>query len=46
MASGGSALLVMHSQLMATGPALQVCKDSYGGTLGAYPNAGYWQRPN
>ncbi len=46
MAAGGSALLVMHSDLKATGPALQVCKDSYDGTLGAYPNAGYWQRPN
>ena len=46
MAAGGSALLVMHSQLRATAPALQVCKDSYGGTLGAYPNAGYWQRPS
>ena len=46
MAAGGTALLVMHSDLKATSPALQVCKDNYDGTLGAYPNAGYWQRPN
>ena len=46
MAAGGTALLVMHSDLKATGPAVQVCKDNYGGTLGAYPNAGYWQRPS
>ena len=46
MAAGGSALLVMHSDLKAIGHALQVCKDNYGGTLGAYANAGYWQRPN
>ena len=46
MAAGGSALLVMHSDLKATGPALRACEDSYDGTLGAYPNAGYWQRPN
>ena len=46
MAAGGSALLVMHSDLKAIGHALQVCKDNYGGTLGAYANAGYWQRPS
>ncbi len=46
MAAGGSALLVMHSQFKATGPALQVCRETYDGTLGAYANAGYWQRPN
>ena len=44
--AGGSALLVMHSNLDATGPALQVCRDTYHGALGAYANAGYWQRPN
>jgi methionine synthase I (cobalamin-dependent) len=46
MAAGGSALLVMHSDLKTTAPALSVCKDNYDGTLGAYANAGYWQRPN
>ena len=46
MDAGGSALLVMHSDLKATRPALGVCKDTYSGALGAYANAGYWQRPN
>ena len=46
MAAGGTALLVMHSDLKTTGRALGVCKDTYSGTLGAYANAGYWQRPS
>ena len=46
MAVGGSAQLVMHSDLKATKPAVQVMKEHYEGVLGAYPNAGYWMRPN
>ena len=46
MSAGGSALLVMHSDLKTTSPAFSVCKDNYEGTLGAYANAGYWQRPS
>ena len=46
MGAGGSALLVMHSYIKTTVPALEVMKQHYDGPLGAYPNAGYWQRPN
>ncbi|MEM7538896.1 MAG: homocysteine S-methyltransferase family protein [Chloroflexota bacterium] len=41
----GSALLMMHSDLKATHAAVQVMKENYQGTLGVYPNAGYWLRP-
>jgi homocysteine S-methyltransferase len=45
MAVGGSALLMMHSDLNVTQPALKVMRAHYQGPIGAYPNAGYWQRP-
>ena len=41
----GSALLVMHSTVDATLPALHVMQSHYDGLRGAYPNAGYWTRP-
>jgi len=41
----GSALLVMHSTVDATLPALQLIQSHYDGLRGAYPNAGYWTRP-
>ena len=38
----GSALLVMHSTVDATLPALELMQSHYDGLRGAYPNAGYW----
>lgn len=46
MGVGGSALLMMHSYLDSTVAALEVMRAHYSGSLGAYPNAGYWNRPN
>ena len=45
MNTAGSALLVMHSTVDTTLPALQLLQSHYGGLRGAYPNAGYWLRP-
>ena len=45
MATAGSALLVMHSTVDTTLPALQLMQSHYDGLRGAYPNAGYWLRP-
>ena len=45
MEIAGSALLVMHSTVDATLPALQLMQSHYDGLRGAYPNAGYWARP-
>ena len=45
MNTAGSALLVMHSTVDTTLPALQLIQSHYGGLRGAYPNAGYWTRP-
>ena len=43
--TGGSALLLMHSDLKAILPGLKVTQKHYPGARGAYPNAGYWLRP-
>ena len=45
MDTAGSALLVMHSTVDTTLPALQLMQSHYAGLRGAYPNAGYWLRP-
>ena len=45
MDTAGSALLVMHSTVDATLPALELMQSHYDGLRGAYPNAGYWTRP-
>lgn len=46
MAVGGSAVLMMHSVCDVTEEAVRVMCESYSGPVGAYPNAGYWTRPN
>ena len=46
MSSGGSALLMMHSDRKVAGEAVTVMRSNYSGSIGAYPNAGYWQRPS
>ena len=45
MDTAGWALLVMHSTVDTTLPALQLMQSHYAGLRGAYPNAGYWLRP-
>ena len=46
MAEGGAALLMMHSDLAVTKAAVAELRASFDGPVGAYPNAGYWLRPN
>ena len=46
MSTGGSALLMMHSVRDLTEAAVRVMRETYSGPIGAYPNAGYWSRPN
>ena len=46
MSVGGSALLMMHSVRGVTEDAVKVMRAAWSGPLGAYPNAGYWTRPN
>ena len=43
---GGSVVLMMHSVRDVTEDAVKVLRDSFAGPVGAYPNAGYWTRPN
>ncbi|MDH3741709.1 MAG: homocysteine S-methyltransferase family protein [Hyphomicrobiales bacterium] len=45
MSKGGSALLMMHSDLAVTEAAVKDMHANFAGPVGAYPNAGYWQRP-
>ena len=45
MARGGSAALMMHSDLKVTRTALESIGSHYDGPRGAYPNAGHWLRP-
>ena len=45
-AVGGSALLTMHSAFDVTEDAVRIMRENYPGPVGAYPNAGYWERPN
>ena len=42
---GYSALLVMHSEIDITQSAITRISEKYKGPIGAYPNAGYWERP-
>ena len=46
MSVGGSAVLMMHSVREVTEDAVKVMRASGSGPVGAYPNAGYWTRPN
>ena len=46
MSVGGSAALMMHSMRDVTEDAVEVLRATYSGPVGAYPNAGYWTRPN
>ncbi len=46
MSVGGSAVLMMHSVRDVTEDAVKVLRAAYSGPVGAYPNAGYWARPN
>ena len=46
MSVGGSALLMMHSVRDVTEDAVKVMRATFSGPIGAYPNAGYWARPN
>ena len=46
MSVGGSAVLMMHSVRDMTEDAVKVMRTTWSGPVGAYPNAGYWTRPN
>ena len=46
MSVGGSAVLMMHSVRDVTEDAVKVMRTAWPGPVGAYPNAGYWTRPN
>ena len=46
MSVGGSAVLMMHSVRDVTEDAVKAMRTAYRGPVGAYPNAGYWTRPN
>ena len=46
MSLGGSALLMMHSVRDVTEDAVKVLRGAWSGPVGAYPNAGYWSKPN
>jgi methionine synthase I (cobalamin-dependent) len=43
--AGANTLLLMHSDLKAIRPALEVMRAHHDGWLGVYPNAGHWLRP-
>ena len=45
-AAGSSAVLMMHSVRDVTEDAVKVMRANWSGPVGAYPNAGYWTRPN
>jgi methionine synthase I (cobalamin-dependent) len=46
MAVAGEALLVLHSYVRDTGPALRAARTRWKGPLGAYPESGDWISPN
>ena len=46
MSVGGSAVLMMHSVMDVTEDAVKLLRENFSGPVGAYPNAGYWTRPN
>ena len=39
-------MLTMHSAFDVTEDAVRIMRKNYTGPVGAYPNAGYWERPN
>ena len=41
-----AAVTVMHSELPDTGPGLELVRRHWAGVTGAYPNSGYFARPN
>ena len=46
MAEGGSLAAVMHSDVDITGPALEIVQSVWTGPTGAYPESGYFEKPN
>jgi len=42
---GIDVMLMMHSQRRVTPDAVKILADTFDGPVGAYPNAGYWKRP-
>ncbi len=46
MAEGGSLAAVMHSDVDITGPALEIVQSVWAGPTGAYPESGYFEKPN
>lgn len=46
MAEGGSLAAVMHSDVDITGPALDIVSSVWDGPTGAYPESGYFIKPN
>ena len=46
MSFGGDALLILHSEVEDTGPALAVSREHWDGPLGAYSHSGDWSTPN
>jgi homocysteine S-methyltransferase len=46
MAVAGEALLVLHSDVRDTGPALRAARTRWQGPLGAYSQSGDWVSPN
>ncbi|MDE0200729.1 MAG: homocysteine S-methyltransferase family protein [Caldilineaceae bacterium] len=46
MAEGGSLAAVMHSDVDITGPALEIVRSVWTGPTGAYPESGYFVKPN
>lgn len=46
MGIGGSALLVIHSEVEDVAQVLKVCREHWDGPIGAYAHSGHWIRPN
>jgi len=46
MAAGGSVVAVMHSDLDATDPALDIVFEKWRGPVAVYPHSGDWTPPN
>jgi methionine synthase I (cobalamin-dependent) len=46
MGVAGEALLVIHSEVRDTGPALKAARTRWPGSLGAYSHSGDWISPN
>ncbi len=39
-------ILIAHSDIDVTGKAINVAKNNYNGTIGAYPNIGFYEKPH